>query len=136
MLLFSPPAEFTTGEGQMLKLSNLIAVMLVTMVFAIGVVSQEKEIRVINADRCLNGRLATEAYQEIAIGYELNIRTWEFALKGLKKQDGVEGVVKAVEQLLFDTYAARAFLEQDYRQYMKDSEPLRSWIPPFRKECR
>ena len=119
----------------MLKLPRLIAVMLFTMVFAIGIVSMEAEVQRINEDRCLNGKLATEAYAEIAANYDLNIRTYKFALKGLKAK-GLKGEIKAIEQLLFDTYAARAFLEQDYRKYMKDNEPLRSWIPPFRKECR
>ena len=119
----------------MLKLPNLIAVMLVTMVFAIGVVSMEAEVQRINEDRCLNGRFAIEAYAEIAANYDLNIRTYKFALKGLKAK-GLKGEIKAIEQLLFDTYTARAFLEKDYRQYMKANEPLRSLTPPFRKECR
>lgn len=121
----------------MLKLTRLIALMLVISVLAIGVVSHEKEIRRLNKDRCLNGALATEAYVEIVANYELRIRTLEFAIKGLKKQEPVdEATIRTLELILFETYEARAFLEQDYRGYMKENEPLRSWIPPFKKECR
>jgi hypothetical protein len=97
----------------------------------------ETEVKRINKDRCINGVLATEAYAEIVADYNFKIQTLEFAITGLKKQDPIdEATIKTLELMLFETYAARAFLENDYRQYMKENEPLRSWIPPFRKECR
>jgi len=115
-------------------ISILVSMMSALVIFFMVAVHEEGVDRV-NADRCLNSYLATEAYIEITANYDLSIRTYEFALKGLKASGAEEGTIKAIEQLLFETYEARAFFEKDYKQYMKTNEPLRSWIPPFKKEC-
>jgi len=117
------------------KLISTLASMLLVLVAFFVVVIHEEGIDRANADRCINRSLATEAYTEIVANYDLNIRTYEFALKGLKAKGAEEGMIKAIEQLLFETYEARAFLEKDYKQFMEANEPLRSWIPPFKKEC-
>ena len=104
---------------------------------AVATITAERYIQAANEDRCLNRKFATEAYVEIVENYELSIRTYEFAIEGLKEHNPDDhATIDRIEQLLFDIYAARAFLEKDYRQYMKDNEPIRSVIPPFRKECR
>ena len=119
-----------------LRKCMLIPLILFLILASLVVIADhEKSIQVINDDRCLNIKIATEAYEEFAANYDLNIRTYEFALKGLKAKGAEEGTIKAIELLLHDTRLARDFLENEYQQYVKDNEPLRSWIPPFKKEC-